>query len=45
MCPRSCRGSPTEEKGSFLFGKKKEIKEEQWNIMNINSEVLLQELN
>ena len=40
--PWSCRGSPTEEKGSSLFGKKKK-KQEQQNIMDVNCEVLLQE--
>ena len=46
---RSCRGSPTEEKGSSLFGKKKKKKKkkkkEQWKIMETNYEVLLQEFN
>ena len=36
---------PQKKKEVFLFGKKKKIKEEQWNIMNINSEVLLQGFN
>ena len=47
ICPWSCRGSPTEEKGSLLFGKikNKTKKQEQRNIMDINCEVLLQEFN
>ena len=44
ICPWLCRGSPTEDKGSSLFGKKKG-KKEQRNITDIKCEVLLQEFN
>ena len=36
---------PQKKKEVFYLVKKRKIKAEQWNIMNINSEVLLQEFN
>ena len=36
---------PQKKKEVFYLVKKKKTKEEQWNIMNVNSEVLLQEFN
>ena len=36
---------PQKKKEVFYLVKKKKTKEEHWNIMDINSEVLLQEFN
>ena len=45
VCPSSCRGSPTEEKRSSLFGKKQQQQQQRNIIMDINCELLLQEFN